>query len=304
MIALCGYNFCSDRNTLDPVPTSATNITDTRLMNGIFDHWYATNSTEGDYPTTIPEIWDYETIMDADFNDGNINAGNVDFSLDEILALRIKRRVVGEFDWLTLYEIPVVTEADLRVAVNDTLNVNNVNYEYALVPVLTGEIEGTYITNTILSQFDGVFICDLNTIFKFYAGVSYGTGNRVQKIGILEPLGRKYPIYVSNALLNYETGSVTGTVLTPEYFEPGANVTRQQLVQERKDLLDFLTNKKANILKDWNSNSWLCIVVDNPSIEYLDGSGMGLANVSFNWNEIGDPNVQQDLYDSGIVEEL
>lgn len=304
MIAICGYNFCSDRNTLDPVPTNIADITDTRLMNGIFDHWYATSNTDGDYPTTIPDIWDYDTIMDADFNDGNINAGNVDFSLDEISALRIKRRVVGEFDWLTLYEIPVVSAEDLKVSVNDTLNKTKTNYEYALVPVLVDDTEGTYITNTIFSEFNGVFVCDLETIFKFYAGVSYGTSNRVQQVGILEPMGRKFPIYVSNSLLSYETGSVTGTIVTPEYYEPGANITREQLVQERKELLDFLTNKKAKVLKDWNGNLWLMVIVENPVIEYLEGSGMSLAKVTFDWNEIGDANIQQDLYDTGIVEEL
>ena len=234
MIAFCGYNFCSDRNTLDPMPTSATNITDTRLMNGIFDHWYATQSTEGKYPTTIPEQWDYDTIMDADFNNGNLSAGNVDFVLEEITSLRIKRRAVGEFNWITLYDIPIMTEADLRVSVIDTLNKNDTEYEYALVPVLN-EIEGDYITNTVMSEFDGVYICDLDTIFRFYAGVSYGTGNRVQQVGTLEPLGRKFPIMVSNSLLNYETGSVTGTVVTPAYYQPGAKVTRSELVKERKD---------------------------------------------------------------------
>ena len=303
MIVFCGYNFCSDGNCIDPVPTNVTNITDTRLMNGIFDRWYATENTEGEYPTTIPDQWDYETIMDADFNDGDLSAGNVAFTLEQITSLRIKRRAVGEFNWITLYDIPVVTEDDLKISVIDTLNKNNTEYEYALVPVLN-EIEGDYITNTILSQFDGVYICDLETIFRFYAGVSYGTGNRVQQVGILEPLGRKFPIMVSNSLLNYETGSVTGTVVTPEYYQPGAKVTRAELLKERKDLLDFLTNKKVKVIKDWNGQIYLCFVVDNPSIEYLDGSGMGLANVAFNWMEVGDVNNQQDLYDTGMVEEL
>ena len=247
MIGFLGYNFCSDGNCLDPVPTSIDNITDTRLSNGIFDHWYLTADTSEPYPTTIPDQWDYDTIMDADFN-GNASAGNVDFTLAQITGFKIKRRIVGSFDWVTLAELPVTTLADLSLSFNDNLNSNYVDYEYALVPMLN-EIEGDYITNEIISQFDGVFICDLDTVYKFYAGVEYGSGSRVQKIGIFEPMGRVTPIVVSNALINYETGSVTGTVLPSDYGTTGV-AKPLAMVQERKQLLDFLTNKKAKVLKD------------------------------------------------------
>ena len=300
MIGFLGYNFCSDGNCLDPAPTSLTNITSTEISNGIFDRWYLTKDTTGSYPTTIPDIWDYDTIMDADFN-GNISAGNVDFTLASITGFKIKRRVVGSFDWITLAELPVTTAADLQLSFNDNLNANYTNYEYALVPVLN-EIEGDYITNEVLSQFDGVFICDLNTVYKFYAGVEYGEGSRVQKVGVFEPMGRKTPIVVSNALINYETGSVKGTVL-PSTYGQDANLETTSMIQERKQLLDFLTNKNAKILKDWNGNSWLMVVVDTPSITYKSGSSMGIADVGFNYVTLGDPNNQTDLYNSGIIQE-
>lgn len=300
MIGFLGYNFCSDGNSLDPVPTSINNITDTRLSNGIFDHWYLTADTSEPYPTTIPEQWDYDTIMDADFN-GNVSAGNVDFTLAQITGFKIKRRIVGSFDWVTLAELPVATLADLSLSFNDNLNSNYIDYEYALVPMLN-EIEGDYITNEIISQFDGVFICDLDTVYKFYAGVEYGEGTRVQKVGVFEPMGRKTPIVVSNALTNYETGNVTGTVLPSDYGQT-SNYQPVAMVQERKQLLDFLTNGKAKVLKDWNGNSWLVFIIDTPTITYKTGSSMAIANVGFNYVTLGDPNNQTDLYNSGIVEE-
>lgn len=301
MIGFLGYNFCADINALDPVPTSVNNITDTRLSNGIFDHWYLTHDTSEPYPTTIPDIWDYDTIMDADFN-GNVAAGNVDFTLAEITGFKIKRRVVGTFDWVTLVELPVATLEDLKVSFNDNLNANFINYEYAFVPVLN-EAEGDYITNKVLSQFDGVFICDLDTVYKFYAGVEYGEGTRVQKVGIFEPMGRATPIVVSNALTNYETGNVRGTVLPNNYLESGGQYQPLEIVQERKQLLDFLTNKKAKVLKDWAGNSWLVMVIDTPTITYKTGSGMTMTDVGFSYVTLGDPNNQTDLYNAGVVEE-
>lgn len=300
MIGFLNYNFCSDGNSLDPVPTSINNITSTELSNGIFDHWYLTSNTSEPYPTTIPDVWDYDTIMDADFA-GNVNAGNVDFTLAQITGFKIKRRIVGTFDWITLIELPVATLADLSLSFNDNLNTNGVNYEYALVPVIN-EIEGDYITNTILSNFDGVFVCDLDTIYKFYAGVEYGSGSRVQKVGVFEPMGRATPIIVSNSLINYETGSVQGTVLPSDYGDTG-NYQPIAMVGERKQLLDFLTNKKAKVIKDWNGNSWLVFIVDSPGINYKSNSGMAIADVSFNYVTLGDSNNQNDLYNAGIIEE-
>ena len=301
MISFLGYNFCADVNCIDPVPTSVDNITSTRIENGIYDRWYLTSDTTEQYPTTIPDQWDYDTIMDADFN-GNISAGNVDFTLAQITGFKIKRRVVGSFDWLTLIELPVTSAESLHLTFNDNLNNNFTNYEYALVPVLN-EIEGDYITNTILSRFDGVFICDLDTIYKFYAGVQYGAGSRVQKVGIFEPMGRATPVLVSNALTNYETGSVQGTVLPSDYGLTHGQYDPPQMVQERKELLDFLTNKKAKVIKDWNGNAWLVFIVDSPGITYKSGSGMAIADVSFNYVTLGDPNNQTDLYNAGVVEE-
>ena len=138
----------------------------------------------------------------------------------------------------------------LNFVFNDNIAASGYTYEYAFVPVVGGT-EGNYITNTIGAKFDGVFICDLDTIYKFYAGVQYGTNERVQKIGVFEPYGRKYPVVVSNSLINYETGSVTGTVLADDYLKTKA-MNRIDMVKEQRALKDFLTNKKAKILKDLN----------------------------------------------------
>ena len=44
-------------------------------------------------------------------------------------------------------------------------------------------------------------------------------------------------------------------------------------------------------------------VTDNISTSYENKYGMGIADVSFDWTEIGDWNNQVDLYNNGILEE-
>ena len=167
---------------------------------------------------------------------------------------------------------------------------------------MLNEIEGNYITNSILSKFNGVFIGDRDSIYKLYYDVSYGTNKRNQSIGTFEPLGKQFPVIVANGLLSYETGTVSATILNEGYDKNGI-LDRKATVQTKDVLKDFLTNRKAKILKDWNGNIWLCIVTGSPQVTYKTGSGMALANVGFNYVTLGDSNNQTDLYNSGIVEE-
>lgn len=298
MFMMCGYDFCEDINALNPAPIKNDNFNQTELTNGIFSHWYVTKDTVSPYSSTPPTEWDFLTLMDANFN-GNINAGNLTTALSNIDSIKIKRRKKDEFDWITLKSFPV--EDSLSFVFEDNLAQSLQEYEYAFVPITAGA-EGQYITGEIATKFEGVFICDFDTIYKFYAGVNYGENSRVQKVGVFEPFGKQYPVIVSNALTNYETGSFSGTVLSSGYVDNRV-IDRPGIVKERKQLLDFLTNKKPKILKDWNSGIWLLQIIDNPKTVYKAKTGMGLLDVSAMWVEIGDADKQSDLYNTGMIQE-
>ena len=299
MFMICGYDFCKDENTLNPTPLSSSNYNFTMLKNGIFSHWYVTNNAEYSYSSDEPTVWDYLTIMNANLN-GNLQAGNISLLGDDIEGIKIKRRKIDSYDWITLKYIPVDELFESTTfSFNDYLNQNDTTYEYAFVPIING-VEENYITNTIASKFEGVFICDSETIYKFYNGVQYGRLERVQKIGVLEPFGSKYPVVVSNGMINYSKSSLKGTILNND-FENSHIIRRKEIVEKRETLLNFFTNKKAKILKDWNGNFWLMIIVDSPSVEFVNNYGMGISNISANWVEIGDPYNQQDLYNTGLL---
>lgn len=173
------------------------------------------------------------------------------------------------------------------------------DYEYALVPVV-GEVEGGYLTVSATSTFDGVFLTDGTDIYKFYADVAYGNFQQTQKVNAHEPFGRKYPVIVSNGATNYMAGSMSGMVLAGDYLRTGV-IDRRAIARERDTLLKFLTNKKPKILKDWNGNVWMVAIVDNPSVTYYDGSGMGLMNVSMTFMEVGDATDANDLAINGFA---
>ena len=62
-----------------------------------------------------------------------------------------------------------------------------------------------------------------------------------------------------------------------------------------------MLNKKAKVLKSWNGDSFLMMVVDSPSISYHNDAGQAIADVAFKFAEIGDVNYSKDLKASGLV---
>ena len=256
MFQFIGYSFFADQNALNQAPGNIDNITNTTITNAIFDHFNVTQNTSTEVSTTIPTQWDYDTIMDASF-DGNLNAGNVDFLIEEISAIKIKRRVQGTFTWMTLNTFPINSVEDLTFVFNDLLNAYGVEYDYAFVPIFGsdtsegGSVEGNYIINSIFSQFNGVFIGDAETIYKFLYDVEYGTNARNQQIGTFQPLGNQYPVIIANGLLSYESGTVSATILNDDY-ESTRIIDPPAIVQKKTIIKDYLTNKKAKLLKDLN----------------------------------------------------
>lgn len=301
MLQFLNYNFFSDINALDNAPSNVEGINNVKLNNAIFEHFNVTQNINTEVNTNIPTAWDYDTILDANF-ENNLNAGNVDFLVEQISAIKIKRRVQGTFDWLTLATIPINSVNDLNFVFNDLLNKNGVQYEYAFVPIIEN-VEGNYIIDTVFSQFNGVFIGDAQNIYKFLYEVAYGSNSRNQQVGIFEVLGQQYPVFVANGSLSYESGSVTATILNDD-FETTGVIDRIAITQQKDIIKDFLTNKKAKILKDWNSNEWLCIVNSNINVTYKSNYGMGIPSIQFDWTQIGDASNQQDLYKNGILTEV
>ena len=297
MISFVGYNFLSDLNSVDPYPTNVGIFNQVEIYRAIYDHIDISNDTT--ITSNIPPTqWDFGTILDCNF-DGNISGGTIkDFS-SGITQVRVKKRKVGEFDWQIIKTYDISSSEDLSFVFNDYLTATNTEYEYAYVPVF-GSVEGQYAISTVMSQFDGVFVCDANTIFKFNMGVEYGSTDIVQQVGTFTVLGRKYPIVMSNGLANYQTGQLSGLVL-PEDYEDTRTFNRIAITQRRNKLMEFLTNKKPKIIKDRNQNQWL-VIIQSPSTSYLNNYGQGIVSASMQWIEIGDAESNKDLAKAGLIE--
>ena len=308
MLGFIGLNLMFDENAIDASPSNVTNINYVELKNGIIDGLYVTKDISKPY-TEMGE-WDNNTVMRATF-DNSLMAGNIDFLGQEISKILVKRREADNItaDWLTLYSVDIDNKVgNLNFTVTDHYNKANTNYIYALVPLLlqeqdgvTVEVEGAPIeSNVILSQFDGVFICDMNNIYKLYADVEYDTMTVNQQAEAHVTLGNKYPIVVSNSQSRYRTSGVTATVLTPSYFDDRI-LDRNEMVEYRKILEAFFANNKPKILKDWNGNVWMIMFTEGIDISFDNSWTQGIASISGSWTEIGDANDTNALAYAGLT---
>ena len=244
--------------------------------------------------------------------------------------------------WLTLFSIDITQASDMNFTVIDFYNRHGREYQYALVPVMVQEqsgveveIEGSYTASGwVESKFDGVFICDNTAIQKFKAGAEYNDMSRKQAVGSIETIGNKYPIIVSNNNLNYMQGSFgayaihDGFYSSTDYptmrelidangqnlitsdnqmfvaltYERGSVNERDKLVAQREAIEKFLTNKSPKILKDWNGNIWLVAFTSEINLTFANEWGMGLAKFDASWVEIGDPEDQISLQETGLID--
>lgn len=273
------------------------NIEKIMIGNAIFDHINITSDINIDYSTDLP-TWDYNTILDCNFN-GNINGGNIEIIESQIVALRLKRKNANG-NWYTIYETPFDSE-HTSLTFLDTGVPNGIEQEYALVPMLQDGIEGTYIIKEITPKWNGVFISDAKgNIFKLYNSVNYNSTNNNSPVGVLNPIGRKYPIVIKNSDIDYQSGGMSANLLGYNY-ETTKIIDRNDIVKQTNDFIKFLNNGESKIIKDWNGNIFIVKIIGNPSISYSQAYGNGITNVSFEWVEQGKYDNYTDLYNNGLI---
>lgn len=294
MIALIfiGYTFASEANALHPVGTNVSKIDSVRLAHGIYDEFQATKDTAAPYSTLIPE-WDFNTIMDALF-EKNLHAGNLYYTAKQVSDILIKRRKYGEYKWITIDNIPIKTADDFSFERFDRYARGHTQYEYALVPFLNG-IEGNYSSNTIKSEFEGVYIVSSDQSFGTVLDVKLSTQRNKPSSTVVAP-GRRYPFVVSNGKVQYTTGTVSATFIDRD---ESRDFMVSDSVNFRENLGEFLFDGSVKLLKYFNGQMWLISLTD--AISEAEDGHIDKISTSFSFCEVGDSENSDDLNNNGLL---
>lgn len=298
-----GYTFLGNTYTGDPALVPAKELDSVTLENAQYEDLFITNDTSSDLDTPVDRTWNYDTVMHGEFKESNFDpdtgrfmAGNVLYLLEDITKVRVRRRVVGTTEWTTLFEIETRTQEDFSIQVFDRYAKSNMQYEYQLVPILTN-VEGIPVSNTIQSEFEGMYIVGKEKWFATTLDVQI-TSQRNHPAVTINTIGNKYPYVIYNTEQNYDSGTAEG--IFAEKDEENCDWKIDESVHYRKRLNDFLTDGTAKILKHEDGRGWIIGRVE--AITETPKDDLDAIITSFQWVEIGDLDSTLELYNAGLID--
>lgn len=310
--------FGADELTFSPAPTDFGIVTSTKVKNGIFDDVFVTNDVETELIGDIPDEWDFDTVVKADY-DINTNSGNVSFTFDNVTQLVVKRRKQQDTRWITLYVRDIDPTGDLASQLNiagqdSTAGYND--YVYAIVPLFNGS-EGVYNYAKTLDPDDPTIIYDYTPVKNselvildcenlYHTPITNGSITTTSNTATspLTTLHEKYPTIIRNGAYNYETIDVSIT------FAPQGENDCDLIFNDpvrmnlfNRELKNWLNNENAKILKDENGNMWLVYIESGLSDSPYEENLSELRELSFTCDEIGDVEDEEQLWNAGLIDE-
>ena len=287
-----GYDFYSDESALDYTPVISEEIKKVTIAGAVMDEFYITNDINYDM-STIPQEWDKYTVLHA-FFENSLTAGNVNYTVRELTALRLKRREVGTYKWLTLAEFQINSIDDLSVTYIDRYAETDKDMEYMLVAV-TDSVEGTYNSSAVSSEFNGIVLAEQDISYRAHV-YDYTPTERNQITSVVTTLRGRYPYVIKNTDTNYTSGQIQAgffPVINCEINYDYIDTTRY-----REEFIDFLTNGKPKVLKLDDGRTYIVNIVDN--IQYTsDAIGR---YTTFNFVQTGDAKNTTDLFEAGLID--
>ncbi len=304
MMFLGATFLCGDAMSVPCTPTNIDHINYVEIGNGEFDDLYITKDTSAMLTEKPPENWDFDTILHAKF-DGNTLAGNVEWSVNTVSTLLIKRRKVGEFQWITLMTNQITTADDFNVKFKDVTGTDSVRYEYAAVPILNGT-EGNYSYTDVTCKNRFLVIADEDEIWSTVATDGFCDAVSNVPSSTIVTMNDRYPTVIRNTDANYETVTVTANFVPTTIDEETGCIhlkidsnAHDVYARYSKQFKEFLNNGKTKLVKNIDGRAWLCYVTTPPT-DSADGNYLN-RKLSFEVTELGSIESEEDLYDAGFI---
>jgi len=282
------------------MPIDYTELTKVTLMNSIVDKIYISKNYVTTLPEELPE-WSNDTALRTEFKNNSPSAGNVDWILNKIDNIKIKRRLKGSFDYITIFKQDINSIADINFIYKDYLLPSGYDFEYALVPC-AGDDESSYQFTEVTTCFNGLFVSDGTKTMKLYSNYLINTAQDNQLIGTVQPYGSRYPVIIRNPNVNYRSATIQGDILGLQDDEFVFQMDRKKIVEQKLEWDAFLTNGRMKLVKDWNGNIILGGITTAPTYTYNQASQNGIPTLSFTIMEQGQYNNQKDLYNNGFID--
>lgn len=292
--------FIGEMHSLVYTPIESDNYKKITLENALIDTFSMTKDVTTEPSSRPVTEWDVDTILYAEYNK-TVSAGSVDWQKTDTPMFLIKRRESGADDnsWITLAKHDITDGDSVNSLGVDFLNASKTTYDYAFVPIRNGS-EGEYIMNTVYSEFDGICVMEKGSYWWSPITNANSDRSRVVEKSTNTMLNNRYPVTVTRAITNYDSGQATGMFVPFDEVECKFITEDNSRVRYQKKFMDFLTNYQPKIYKTLDGEIWLVDVSPSPSNNansaYYD------RYVTFDWYEIGKHDSEQDLYRSNLLD--
>ena len=262
------------------------------LQNGIYDDLFVSHDTY----TKLEDMkleWDFDTVLYALFKN-DLLAGNIGYAINTITSIRIKQREKGTFTWTSIIDIPVNSIEDLKFIRSYPYCKGNTLYEFAMTPILNGNIEGNLNVMECESDFNGAYILEPNAALHLF--INYQMSQQRERSGtVIQTIGRKKPFYISNGLYNYDSGSINVTFIQ---MDNQCDFDTDNGALYRKYVDNILSDNKPKILKLDDGRMWIIGITD--AISQSDSNSL-MPTHTINWTEIADCDDAHDMYVNGFI---
>ena len=289
-----GLDFLNGDNSL-----GFTNLNDKleglSISNSKFDKIYLTtdtqNTSSSDFTSNV------NTVILTTFDDKTLEAGNIGSFGKRLRFMQLKRRENGRNEWTTLAGYTITDADHLNFSFADYFaRGRNTEYEYCVTYVLDDGTELPYITASTTSRFDGAVISDSTTSYHVLLDPKITNTTRNRESKIVTTLNGKYPYIFWGSESNYDSSNFSGTIIKNDGCD---SWDFDGSYRYREDMINWLTNGAAKILKMSDGREWMMAVdgnVDVDNSEHLDK-----VSISFNFTQIGDFDSSDDLSNNSLT---
>ncbi len=289
-----GFDFLNGDNSL-----GFTNLNDKleglSVSNSKFDKIYLTtdtqNTSSSDFTSNV------DTVILTTFDDKTLEAGNIGSFGKRLRSMQLKRRENGRNEWTTLAGYTITDADHLNFSFADYFaRGRNTEYEYCVTYVLDDGTELPYIMASTTSRFDGAVISDSAISYHVLLDPKITNTTRNRESKVVTTLNGKYPYIFWGSESNYDSSNFSGTIIKNDGCD---SWDFDGSYRYREDMINWLTNGDAKILKMSDGREWMMAVdgnVDVDNSEHLDK-----VSISFNFTQIGDFDSSDDLSNNGLT---
>ncbi|WP_461199385.1 hypothetical protein [Enterococcus sp. N249-2] len=265
------------------IPTSQ--LDQVTIGAGIYDEIFISVDTSINSDNERPGKWKLKNIMDAKFQN-DLEAGTLDADGYTVTMIHIyRRKYLEDKDWLLVASFDYDIDYNVYSFV-DRLAENGVLYEYAIVPIANSIIGETTLSDPIKTEYEGVFISDLENNFKLEYDFQLGDIEYNKNSSLITPINAKYPIAV-NGSQNYRSGNISYIPLSADQISAGGTkVDGKQEQTLRNNVVNFLNKGTAKAIRNENGEMMI-VVTQNVKSSSKNGSLIDIHAISFDYTEIG-----------------